>query len=259
MSDSRFADARRRFAGLSIELKTVAAFGLILAGAGLFAWLTDEVLEGDTQAFDRMIFLALRTAGDPENPVGPGWLEYAVADLTALGGYAVLTLMVALASLYLILLGRTSKVIVILGSILSGTSLVSVFKGAFDRARPDIVEHLTHATSSSFPSGHATAAALTYLTLGLMIASAQHRRRAKIFVIWSAVLIAALVGVSRVYLGVHWPTDVLAGWAFGAAWAILWWLGARMLIERRSPAGAVREDCDDAASGAADRAPAARG
>ncbi|MEQ8403591.1 MAG: phosphatase PAP2 family protein [Oceanicaulis sp.] len=236
---------RDRLAGLSVELKTVAAFGLVLAGAGVFAWLTDEVLEGDTQAFDRMIFLALRNAGDLEDPVGPGWLEYAIADITALGGYAVLTLMVVFAGIYLLLLGKAGKVAVMVGSIVTGTSLVSVFKGAFDRARPDIVEHLTHATSSSFPSGHATAAALTYLTLGLMLASAQTRRRAKIFIIWCAVLIAALVGASRVYLGVHWPTDVLAGWAFGSAWSILWWLGARLVLEHKSPAGAVREDAPE--------------
>ena len=238
MTTTRSGGVRRALAGLSIELKTVAAFGLILAGAGVFAWLTDEVLEGDTQAFDRMIFLALRNAGDLEDPVGPGWLEYAIADITALGGYAVLTMMVVFAGVYLLLLGKAGKVAVMVGSIVTGTSLVSVFKGAFDRARPDIVEHLTHATSSSFPSGHATAAAVTYLTLGLMLANAQTRRRAKIFIIWCAVVIAALVGVSRVYLGVHWPSDVVAGWGFGAAWAVAWWLAARFIARR----GAVKEE-----------------
>ncbi len=239
MGSAFFAGVRERLSRISVEFKTVAAFGLIFLGASLFAGIADEVMEGGTREIDRMIFLALRDAADMEDPIGPGWLEYAIADLTALGGYAVLTLMVSLAAIYLLILKKAGKALVMVGAVISGSTLVSVFKASFDRARPDLVDHLTHATSSSFPSGHATSAAVTYLTLGLLLASAQPSRSAKTFIVLSAVLVAVLVGISRVYLGVHWPTDVLAGWAFGAAWSILWWLAARVLIERREPAHAI--------------------
>ncbi|MFW5661481.1 MAG: phosphatase PAP2 family protein [Oceanicaulis sp.] len=215
-----------------IELTSVAALVVIGLSLAIFAGVADNVLEGDTQEIDQMILLALRTRGDIENPIGPGWFEYAVADITALGGYAVLTLLVSFSAIYLILVRRPGTAALLVASIISGTSLVAVFKANFDRARPDLVDHLTHATSSSFPSGHATAAALTYLTLGLMLASAQPRKRARVFIVWSALFVAILVGCSRIYLGVHWPTDVVAGWGFGAAWAIVWWLGARLIVNR---------------------------
>jgi undecaprenyl-diphosphatase len=112
-------------------------------------------------------------------------------------------------------------------SIISGTLLISLLKLGFDRPRPDLVDHLTHASSSSFPSGHAASSALVYLTLGLLLAQAESHKRLKVFLIASAIFISILVGCSRVYLGVHWPSDVVAGWGFGAAWAILWWLIAR--------------------------------
>ncbi|XBQ17177.1 MAG: phosphatase PAP2 family protein [Oceanicaulis sp.] len=224
-----------RFGVQSIEIKTVAAFALIGLAVWLFAEIADAVVEGESHQIDTMILLALRAA--PEDPVGPFWVEYAVADITALGGYAVLTLLVVLSVIYLWLQKMPGKAALIVASVVSGTSLVSVFKTFFDRARPDLVDHLTHATSSSFPSGHATAAALTYLTLGLLLASAQKRRRTRVFIVGAALLIAVMVGASRVYLGVHWPSDVLAGWGFGAAWALIWWLIARYFTRNRDRSG----------------------
>lgn len=231
----------RRLGLGAIELETAAAFASIGAAAWLFWAVAEQVTEGDAHEIDRMILLALREAGMSDNPVGPAWFEYAVSDITALGGYAVLTLLVGLSAIYLILQKHWGSALVVAASVISGTLLVSVFKAVFDRARPEVVDHLTHATSSSFPSGHASAATLTYLTLGLMIASAQDRRRTRAFVVVSALSIALLVGFSRVYLGVHWPSDVVAGWSFGAAWAIAWWLAARFIVRRRAgrdPSGA---------------------
>lgn len=230
---SRFV---RRLGLDAIELRTVLVFAVVVAATWVFWEVAELVTEGDAHQIDRAVLLALREA--PDDPVGAGWLEYAIADITALGGYAVLTLLVTLAGVYLLLQKHPGAATAMVGSIVSGTLLVSVFKAVFDRARPDLVEHLTHAASSSFPSGHASAATLTYLTLGLMLASAQARRRTRAFIVFSAVLVAVLVGFSRVYLGVHWPSDVAAGWAFGAAWAVAWWFAAR-LIARRGAARAA--------------------
>ncbi|OYW86971.1 MAG: hypothetical protein B7Z22_05535 [Hyphomonas sp. 32-62-5] len=132
----------------------------------------------------------------------------------------------ALSSLYLLLERKYRSAGFLVFSVTSGTALVSALKAGFDRPRPDLVEHLTHATSPSFPSGHAAGSALAYLTIGLLLADAQDNRRAKLFIISSALFLAVLIGCSRVYLGVHWPSDVIAGWGFGAAWAILCWLVA---------------------------------
>lgn len=222
----------RRFGLHRIELKTVLTFAAIGLGLWVFASIAEEVFEGESHWIDSAILLALREPGT-NDPIGPAWFEYAVSDITALGGYAVLTLLVVLSGFYLILQRRAGTAAMMVGAIVSGTMLVSLFKTFFDRDRPDLVEHLTHATSSSFPSGHASAATLTYLTLGLLLASAQERRRARVFIITSALLIAVLVGFSRVYLGVHWPSDVVAGWAFGAAWAIAWWFAARLVSRWR--------------------------
>lgn len=222
----------RRLGLRRVELKTVLAFAAIGLGLWVFASIAEEVFEGESHWIDSAILLALRDPGT-NDPIGPAWFEFAVSDITALGGYAVLTLLVVLSAFYLILQRRAGTAAMMIGAIVSGTILVSLFKALFDRDRPDLVDHLTHATSSSFPSGHASAATLTYLTLGLLLASAQERRRARVFIVTSALLVAVLVGFSRVYLGVHWPSDVVAGWAFGAAWAVAWWFAARLVSRWR--------------------------
>lgn len=224
---------KRRVMDTSIELQTVIALAAIAAGILIFGGVAEDVLEGEPHKFDTELLLALRQAGNPDNPIGPAWLEYAMRDITALGGYAVLTLIVMLTTLYLLLESRIKTALLLVSSIISGTFLVSILKIGFDRPRPDLVDQLTHATSSSFPSGHATSSALVYLTLSLLLAQAVRHRRLKLFLIASGVFIAILVGCSRVYLGVHWPSDVVAGWGLGAAWAMIWWIIARRFDRQR--------------------------
>ena len=110
--------------------------------------------------------------------------------------------------------------------------LVDVLKQIFERGRPDLVPHAVQVFSASFPSGHATLSAVTYLTLGALVARLAPHRLAKAYVLGVAIVLTLLVGTSRVYLGVHWPTDVLAGWCVGAAWAIACWLVAVWLQRR---------------------------
>ncbi len=212
------------------EIGPIAVLGIIALGVLGFAELADEVFEQETHGFDTAVLTFLRLPDDTSTPIVPAWLLNAMTDITALGGYAVLTLLTLAAVLYRLARNDGFTALLIAAAVGTGALLGNLLKLGFDRPRPDIVEHLTHAASSSFPSGHATLAAITYLTLGALIARGQPSRRIKALVLGGAIFITVLVGFSRVYLGVHWPTDVLAGWCLGAAWAALWWLALRRVV-----------------------------
>lgn len=214
------------------EIGATIALGIIALGALLFAFIADETFEGETRGFDESILLALREPGDPANPIGPVWLEHAVADITALGGYVILTLLVAGVAIYVFVAGKRGSALLVVGAVGSGTVLSETLKLGFARPRPDLVAHLAEVQSASFPSGHAMISAIAYLTLGVLLTRVHEKRRTKFLVMTYAVTLTLLIGLSRIYLGVHWPTDVLAGWALGAAWSSLWWLLAWWL-ERR--------------------------
>jgi undecaprenyl-diphosphatase len=189
-----------------------------------FAKFAEEVLEGDTRAFDERLLLLLRDAADPSDPLGPRWFEEMMRDFSALGGAGVLALVALSATCYLAIIGRRRDAFVLVVSVLSGILLSQTLKWGFDRPRPDLVPQGMGILTHSFPSGHATMSALVYLTLGALLARTEARRRAKTYIVAVATVLAVLVGASRVYLGVHWPTDVVAGWALGAGWALLSWL-----------------------------------
>ncbi|MFN3313400.1 MAG: phosphatase PAP2 family protein [Hyphomonas sp.] len=216
------------------EVGPIAAFGVIALSLIGFLALADIFGDEPPKALEESILIALRVPGDPSTPIGPLWLQYAIADITALGGFTVLTLLTVGAAIYRIVLKDYATALIILVAVGSGAIASNILKLLFDRARPELVEHLTHATSSSFPSGHATQAAIAFLTLGALMARAQPDRRLKTLILAGAVLLTILVGCSRVYLGVHWPTDVLAGWCFGAAWAAIWWLVLRRVVRTTS-------------------------
>jgi undecaprenyl-diphosphatase len=206
---------------------------LSLFALSFFAWafveIAGEVIEGDTAKFDRTILLALREPNDPANPIGPGWLEEAARDITALGGHVLLTI-IALATLaYLLMTRKRHAALLLIASVGGGMLLSTVLKMGFERPRPDLVPHATRVYTASFPSGHAMLSAVTFLTLGALLARVQPNRRLKAYLLGLAVTLTILVGVSRVYLGVHWPSDVLAGWCVGAAWASLCWFIALQL------------------------------
>jgi undecaprenyl-diphosphatase len=207
--------------------------GLVIAGA---LWAFEELMEvaraTTPHAFDTEILLAFRQVGQPGIPIGPPWLEGAMRDITSLGSTSVLVLITAATIVYLLLIRRPATALLIFVAVAGGQVLSSLLKVGVDRPRPELVSHLVNETSLSFPSGHAMLSAVTYLTLGSLAARFLPGRTTKVYVLFLAVLTTVLVGVSRIYLGVHWPSDVLAGWCAGFAWAMLCWLVARLLQRR---------------------------
>ena len=204
------------------------ALGLVLS-AWAFLEIADEVREGERERVDATVMRWFRRPDNLAVPIGPAWLVESAKDLTALGGPTVLTLAVLAVCGYLALAGPRTAIGIVLAAALGGLGVSTLLKIGFDRARPDVVPHLAPAFTASFPSGHSMLAAIIYLTLGALVAGVAPRRRAQAYVLGVALLLALLIGVSRVYLGVHWPTDVLAGWAAGLAWASLCWIAVRVL------------------------------
>jgi undecaprenyl-diphosphatase len=206
--------------------------GLVL----LFGHTAEEVLEGDATKFDQTILLFFRSANDLSDPIGPPWVEEMARDITALGSYAVLSIIFFAVVAYLLMAQQQAAAFWIMAAVGGGVLLSNVLKLAFERPRPDLVSHAARVFTTSFPSGHATLSAITYLTLGALLAGLHDSLRFKIYFLSLAALLMVAVGISRIYLGVHYPTDVLAGWCIGAAWAafcwsIFHWLQGRGQIE----------------------------
>ena len=206
---------------------------IVVATVWGFIEVANEVLEGDTHAFDKWVIAATRSAENPSLPIGPPWLQEMGRDATALGGVGWLTFFTLVAAGYL-WLDNKPRLMILLGlSSLGGLVLTTSLKYLISRPRPEADFYLSHVYTSSFPSGHSMLSAVIYLTSGVLLAAAVSHVRLKIYILSVAILLAMIVGTSRVYLGVHYPTDVLAGWMAGAAWAILCWLVARWLRHRR--------------------------
>ena len=198
--------------------------------------------DGGTRAFDEWLLVALRTPGNLADPIGPKWFEEMMRDFTAMGSTGVLTLMVLTIAGFLAMTRKGYAALFVLGSVIGGVLISQSMKWAYARPRPELVPHGAEVYTASFPSGHSMMAAVVYLTLGALLARTLADRAVKIYVLAVAVFVTVLVGVSRVYLGVHWPTDVLAGWALGAAWALICWLVMTWLQTRGQVEGAGKTD-----------------
>lgn len=218
----------------NLDRKLLIAFlavAVLVTGVGNLA---SEVVEGDTLAFDRWLMTGLRDPANPGEPIGPVWFKQVMVDLTALGGGPFLTFLTIAAAGFLLAARKWGMAVFVVLAIAGGGLAGNVLKWIFVRARPDLVPHLVSVDSASFPSAHAMNSAVTFLTLGVLLSRTQQDRRVKAYLLGLAIFLTLIVGFSRVYLGVHWPTDVIAGWAVGAAWAILCSLVAARLQRKHT-------------------------
>lgn len=204
----------------------------VLLTMGGFLHLASEMRENETRSFDEAVILSMREPGKPDEPIGSPRMKEIARDLTALGGVTVLTLVSLVAFGAAAFSGRAKLGAAALGAVIAGSVATSLLKSGYARPRPDLVEHGVWVSNASFPSGHSMMSAVVYLTLAILTARIQQRHAVRVFIVGVAVLLTVLVGVSRVYLGVHWPTDVFAGWFLGAAWAVLFWLLAMKMDPR---------------------------
>lgn len=206
------------------EIAALAALLIVALGVMTFIEVADDMTEADGRAVDEAVLHWLQpTAGEPR---GPWWLHEAAADLTALGGISVLTLFALVAFAFLLIQRKRLSAALLAVGLAGGVALSEGLKALFERARPPAAYQAVETLNASFPSGHALLSTVFYLTLGVMLTRAFPRKRLKAFVLGVAMLIAGLVGVTRVYLGAHWASDVIAGWCAGAAWAMALWLVA---------------------------------
>jgi len=203
----------------SVILCAICASALLV-----FFLLAVEATEAELTRFDRSILLFFRDPADLSQPIGPAWLEQTMIDLTALGGYPLLIVIVSVAMGFLLVSGKPDPAVFVFLSVTAATLANHFLKLVFDRPRPDIVDHLVSTQTASFPSGHATMSAVVYLSLAVLIVRLVKSNLVRAYVIATAILLTFLIGMSRIYLGVHWPSDVIAGWALGVAWASLAWV-----------------------------------
>jgi undecaprenyl-diphosphatase len=213
------------------RFETRVLIGLVLAAGALWAFLdiADEMVEGETQTLDSRIILALREPGDLNNPIGSRNLEEAVRDITALGGTTLVVVVTVVSVLAFLFHKKRAHALVMAGVVLAAWASSQATKALYGRPRPDLVPHEAYVYSASFPSGHSTMSTAAFLTLAMLIASLEPRRRSKALAYVVAALFVVGVGFSRVYLGVHWPTDVLAGWCLGSTWALAGWIALRAM------------------------------
>lgn len=241
MFDRLFQSLRRHKLGALVVAEApllallAVVSGLILA----FLQIADEMIEGEMEAFDQAVLMAFRDPADPETVIGPPWVHEMVRDITALGSFSLLGLIVLGVCLYLYLARMRSAALFVLVSVLGGTLLSTVLKLGYNRPRPDLTT-MSEQFTASFPSGHAMLSAVTFLTLGALLARFAPTYRLQVFSICSALVLTLLVGLSRLYMGVHYPSDILAGWCLGSAWALIC-SSVALVLQRRGtvdkPAG----------------------
>lgn len=224
---------RRLHGFITGEAPLLAAIALVSGLILAFLYIADGMVEGEMEAFDRAILMIFRDPTNVDQVVGPAWMQEMVRDITALGSFSLLGLIVLAVCGYLVLAKMRSEALLVAGSVVGGTIISTLLKMGYNRPRPDLTAMSTQFTAS-FPSGHAMLSAVAFLTLGALLARLAPTRPLQFFSIAVGIFLTLIVGVSRLYMGVHYPSDVLAGWSLGAAWALLCGTVATMLQRQGS-------------------------
>jgi undecaprenyl-diphosphatase len=214
------------------ETSVLVVIVVALAAVWVFIEIADEVRDGDTLRFDDWALRALRDPQDLHIPIGPKWLPKVGRDLTALGGVTFLGLLTMSVVGYFWLRKMYAVGTLVLAITVSASLLNVGLKDFYERPRPELVPHLTEEYSASFPSGHAMLSTVVFLTLATLLGRFTPEYRLRAYYLGIALTLSLLVGVSRVYMGVHYPTDVLAGWVAGLVWGLICWLVTKELQRR---------------------------
>lgn len=231
-ADQTITFFRRMLRMARTEIAAVSALFIAALGVMTFVEVADDMTEADGQAFDQAVLAWMQpVAGEPR---GPWWLREAAADLTSLGGISVLALFAVIAFAFLLIQRKNLSALLLVVGLAGGVALSEGLKAMFGRERPPSAFQAVDTLNASFPSGHALLSTVFYLTLGVMLTRAFPRAHLKAFVLGAAILIALLIGLTRVYLGAHWASDVFAGWCAGAAWAMALWLVAYAIGRRQA-------------------------
>ena len=217
------------------EAPLLAAIAIISGLTLAFLQIADEMLEGEMEQFDNSILMLFRDPTNVDQVIGPAWVHEMVRDITALGSFSLLGLVVLGVCVYLVMARMQAAAVLVVTSVLGGTILSTVLKMSYNRPRPDL-SAMSEQFTASFPSGHAMLSAVTFLTLGAVLAHLAPTRALRVFAFSLAMFLTVIVGSSRIFMGVHYPSDVLAGWCLGAAWALLCSTVA-MLLQRRGAVG----------------------
>jgi undecaprenyl-diphosphatase len=219
-------------------LAAVLAIAVLLAS---FGFIAHAVAAGKPTTLDRRVMLALRSGDNPTHPIGPAWVQEAARDVTSLGSIIVVVITTASVAGYLFLTHKPGVAWLILLAVGGGIALNNLLKLVFARQRPYVMAASPRVFTTSFPSGHATLSAIAYLTIGTLLARASPSAAVAVYLMAIAVSLTMLIGFSRIYLGVHYPTDILAGWCVGAVWAIGCWVLMAWLqhLGQVEPSGAL--------------------
>ncbi|MBI1359037.1 MAG: phosphatase PAP2 family protein [Alphaproteobacteria bacterium] len=229
------------------EAAMATAIAVAVGASLVFLDVADDSAEPDGRAFDMALLKWLHPGPDHAEPLGPQWFDHAVRDITSLGSLAVLVTLSLVVLGYLLLQRKRLEAVSLVVALGGGLGLSETLKRLFDRSRPPLEWHAAETLNASFPSGHALLSTVFFLTLGVMLARATPKARLRAYVMAVAILLAFLVGASRIYLGVHWASDVFAGWSLGAAWAMTCWL-AEQAIARGLMSGRRSGSSGDKAS-----------
>ena len=221
---------RRALTVARAEFAALGALAIVSLGIMTFVEIAADMTGANGRAFDQRVLHWMQpVAGQPR---GPWWLNEAAADITSLGGIAVLTLFAVVALGMLLILGKRLSAVLLVVGLAGGIALSECLKALFERERPSAAFQAVETLNASFPSGHALLSTVFYLTVAVMMTRAFSKRRLKAYVLGVGMVFALMVGLTRVYLGAHWASDVMAGWCVGAAWAMALWL-VSYAVERR--------------------------